>query len=96
MAEARWPAPLMVQAAPAELDDRMRCALSRLDLTAEAAARQGTDSGGVAMLQLIANRARREYTAGLFADTDVTLGRLGHETDRLRTELGLPTDGGCG
>lgn len=74
----------------------MRCTLARLDLTAQAAARQGSDSGSVATLELVANRARREYTAGLFADTDVTLGRLGDETNRLRGALGLPTDGGCG
>jgi hypothetical protein len=96
MAEARWPAPLLsAQKAPPELEARLRCVLARYDATEQEARRQGTHSGAVALLDLSANRVRREFAGGLYADAALSLDRLTVDVDQLRAGLGLSTDEAC-
>ncbi len=67
MAEARWPAQLVDQHAPEGVEAHMRCTMSRLSATENVAHDRGTHTGAIAILDLTANRARREYTGGLYA-----------------------------
>jgi hypothetical protein len=95
MAEAHWPAPLLDPLAPPALEARLRCTLAWLDATDQEARRVGTHSGAVALLELTANRVRREYAGGFYQDAVRTLDRLEVEVDQFRAELGLPTAEAC-
>ena len=95
MAEAQWPGPLAEPGAPEGLTVRMRCMMSRLDETQAATRRSGTHTGNIAMLELAANRARREYTGHLYRDAARSLDRLGIGIDQVRAELGLSTREDC-
>jgi hypothetical protein len=99
MAETRWPAPLATPlidpAGPDGIEDRMRCGFERLSATEAAARARGTHTGAINLLELTANRARREFTGGFHRDLALTLDRLDTEIDRLRGSLALPLARGC-
>ncbi len=95
MAEARWPAQLVDPAAPEGMEDRLRCSFAHLSVTETVARDRGTHSGAVNMVELSANRARREFTGGFYRDVALTLDRLDQEIDRLRASLDLPPIKGC-
>ena len=95
MAEARWPSPLIGQTAPDGLEERLRCVLAGLESTQNVAIHRGTDSGTVAILELSANRVRREFTGQFYRDVALSLERLANDTNRFRADLGLPANEGC-
>ena len=95
MAEARWPAQLVDQHAPEGVEAHMRCTMSRLSATENVAHDRGTHTGAIAILDLTANRARREYTGGLYSDALVTLDRLDRDLVRVRADLNLAVAEGC-
>gem|GEM_PF-3655348 len=95
MAEAGWPAPLLETGTPEPLTTRLRCIMARLDETESVAQHIGTNSGGVAILNLDANRVRREFTGHFYKDAARSLDHLASEVDQLRAELGLSTREDC-
>ena len=95
MAEARWPAQLAAPTAPADVETRMRCTFAHLNDTETVARDRGTHTGAVNLLELTANRARREFTGGFYNDVTLTLNRLDTEIDSLRGALELSLVRGC-
>ncbi|MCX7380203.1 MAG: hypothetical protein NT133_02030 [Alphaproteobacteria bacterium] len=95
MAEAQWPGPLVEPGAAESLTTRIRCMMSRLDETQAAARRTGTHTGNIAVLDLAANRVRREYTGHLYRDAARSLDRLAIGIDQMRAELGLSIREDC-
>jgi hypothetical protein len=90
MVEARWPAAVADEHAPASLHDRLHCTLGRFDALRAAAEHTGQHTGEIALLDITATRAKREYAGHLFDDSRVTLDDLDTGIDHLRREM-VPT-----
>ena len=76
MVEARWPGAIAAPPAPASLADRLHCTLGRLEALRQAAARTGRYTGQIALLDITATRAKREFAGKLFDDSRITLADL--------------------
>ncbi len=87
MVEARWPAAVAGDHAPNGLYDRLNCTLGRLDALRAVSARTGQYTGKIALLEITATKAKREYAGLLFEDTRVTIADLDDEIDRVRREM---------
>ena len=83
MVEARWPDAVATIPAPAPLADRLHCTLGRLEALREAAAATGQYSGKIALLDITATRAKREFAGKLFDDSRITVSELDAGIDEL-------------
>ena len=73
----------------------MRCTFEHLSATEAVGRDRGTHTGAINVLELTANRARREFAGGFYRDVALTLDRLDREIDQLRGSLELPLARGC-
>jgi len=87
MVEAHWPAAVANSHAPNGLYDRLNCTLGRLDSLREASARTGQYTGEIALLEITATKAKREYAGMLFDDTRVTVADLDNGIDQVNREM---------
>jgi hypothetical protein len=90
MVEARWPGAVATTRAPASLADRLHCTLGRLEALRQTAARTGRFTGQIALLDITATRAKREYAGKLFDDSRITLTELDAGIDDLARDVAPP------
>jgi len=79
-------------APPPGLYDRLTCTMGRMAAVHQTSARTGTHTGEVALLDVQANRARREFAGTLYNDSEVTLTELNGAIDAIRAGMDLPPD----
>jgi len=87
MVEARWPEAVAALPAPPPLADRLNCTLGRLEALRAAAARTGQYSGKLALLDITATRAKREFAGKLFDDSRITVTELDAGIDQVLHEM---------
>jgi hypothetical protein len=83
----QFPAAAAAAEAGEPVPARLTCALDHLAQLRQTAAQHGRLGGRVALVELTAARAQREYVGGLKVDAERTLDRLGSELAELRTIL---------
>jgi hypothetical protein len=90
MVEARWPGAVATIPAPAPLADRLNCTLGRLEALRVAASQKGQHTGEIALLEITATRAKREYAGKLFDDSRITMTDLDAGIDQVLHEMVPP------
>jgi hypothetical protein len=87
MIESRWPNSVSSMQPPQWLFDRLHCTVGRLEALRDAAKVSGQFTGEIALLDVTANRVKREYAGMLFYDSMVTMADLNAGIDHVNHDM---------